>query len=100
MEGTGGILSRFGERGREHSLLSGLRTRAKEHAAAEQATAARTELLQELREMSRQLAAARSRFNCETDFDMIDADILELEALEKRYSCLLKRAKQEQIRAF
>lgn len=60
----------------------------------------RDEILLELRETSKQIAAARCRFDHETNFDLIDSDIMEMDSLEKRYSYLIKRAKREKIAAF
>lgn len=68
--------------------------------AAVEAAARREDLLEQLRETSRQLGAVRSCFESETNFDMIDSYIMQLDALEKRYSYLLKQARKEHIAAF
>ena len=60
----------------------------------------RETILTQLRETGRQLEAVRSRFDLETDFDLIDSYILEMDSLEKRYAYWLKRARAEQINAF
>lgn len=94
MEGTEGILSRV-------TTPFGLwRTKGSTQTEESERAATRAEILTALQETAQRLAAIRSCFDCETDFDMIDSYILELDALEKRYSYLIKRAKQEQIRAF
>lgn len=102
MEGISGILSRFTQPGAEAGVrLFGFRPKANARTDEElRKETIRTELMDELREVSRRLASIRSCLNYETDFDMIDSYILELDAWEKRYSYLLKRAKREQIRAF
>lgn len=57
-----------------------------------------SEILERLRETSRALSCLRSCFDLETDPDLMDSYILELGALEKRYSYLLRRAREEEIR--
>lgn len=96
MEGIAGILSRF-----QHSTaVSGSKRRILEKESTTVAEQGNHELLSAIRDTVRQLEAMRTVFDHETDSDLIDADILEMEALEKRYSYLLKQAKQAQLRAF
>lgn len=77
------------------SLFSPARTRVREEIAAREA--GRVELMGLLRETSRRLAAVRSCFDNETNGDLMDSYILELDALERRYGYLLKKAKRENI---
>ena len=60
----------------------------------------RTELLEALRQTAGELEAVRSRFDLETDFDLVEACILEINSLERRYGHLLKEARAEQIAAY
>ena len=96
MEGIANLLNRVARVPED-----GLRTlfRPADQAAAE-ASARREDLMEQLRETSRQLGAVRSCFEAETNFDMIDSYIMQLDALEKLYSYLLKQARQEHIAAF
>lgn len=89
MEGITAILSR----------LPLAKQREKERAEAE-AAQTRDELLQALRETSREMSAIQSCFDHETNFDMIESYIMQMDSLEKRYSYLIKRAKREHIAAF
>ncbi len=57
-------------------------------------------LMDELQETHRLLENARQRFDLETNFDLIEVAILEVDALERKYSYLLKEAKKERLRAF
>lgn len=66
----------------------------------EQANPEHERLMGELQETKQRLENARQRFDLETNFDLIEACILEVEALERRYSYLLKEAKRERVRAF
>lgn len=67
---------------------------------AEEVNPAREKILRELKDTMLQLDVARSGFELETNFDLIDAYILQIDALEKRYSYWLKQAKREKIAAF
>lgn len=87
MEGITAILSR----------LPIVRQREKEMANAVQS---RAELLKALRETSREINAVQSCFDHETNFDMIESYIMQMDSLEKRYSYLIKKAKREHIAAF
>lgn len=53
------------------------------------------DLIEEIEEVKAQLRNAQNRFDLFTDFDMTDACIYEMEALEARYRYLIKRAKEE-----
>ncbi|WMJ24424.1 DUF2508 family protein [Paludicola sp. MB14-C6] len=57
-------------------------------------------LLDQIRDTEVEMGAIRCCFDMETNFDLIDAYILQLDALEKRYSYLIKQAKQHGIVAF
>lgn len=57
----------------------------------------KTAILEGLREISKRKAALQSAFDLETDFELIDSYILELDALEKRYSRLFKLAKMYHV---
>ncbi|HIS68594.1 MAG TPA: DUF2508 family protein [Candidatus Gallacutalibacter stercoravium] len=54
-------------------------------------------LLQELREVSRQLACVEQWFQMECDGDLIEACIYQREALQARYRYLLSQAKKQEI---
>ncbi len=86
-----GILSRITR------VALGAQIQKKETTAAEER---RLQLLEQIRETGKEMAAVRSRFDLETNFDLIDAYILEMESLEKRYGYLIKEAKQAKIAAF
>lgn len=60
----------------------------------------KTDLLEHLKETHTRLSAMRCAFECETNFDLIDIYILEIDALERQYSYLLRQAKQAHIAAF
>lgn len=52
-------------------------------------------LIQEMEEVRAELEHAYGRFDASVDFDITDACIYEIEALEARYRYLIKKAKQE-----
>lgn len=52
-----------------------------------------------IRQTGREIEAVRSRFDLETDFDLIDSFVMELNALERRYDYLIKEAKRERVTA-
>ena len=54
------------------------------------------DLTAEIKKVKEQIRNVQNRFNLYTDFDMTDACIYELGALEARYRYLIKRARQEQ----
>lgn len=56
----------------------------------------RTDLKKELQELKLELDIARDHFDNETDFELIDAHIWELKALEVRYEKAFKKAKMLQ----
>lgn len=58
------------------------------------------ELLQEINETNEKIQSLRSCFDCQTNFELIDVTIMELRALETKYSYLIRRAKEENLRAF
>ncbi len=58
------------------------------------------ELMQHIKETHTRLKAMRSAFECETNFDLIEVYILEIDALERKYSYLIKQAKNQHIAAF
>jgi len=66
-------------------------------ARKEQAQDGSEELLALIRQTGRELETVRSRFELETDFEMVEAFILELNSLEKRYDCLIREAKKRHI---
>ena len=66
----------------------------------EQVNPVHQRLMVELQETHRLLENARQRFDLETNFDLIEVAILEVDALERKYSYLLKEAKKERLRAF
>ena len=54
----------------------------------------KNELNEEIKSLREQLRNVHNRFNLYTDFDMTDACIYEMEALEARYRFLIKKAKK------
>ncbi|MEG0570012.1 MAG: DUF2508 family protein [Oscillospiraceae bacterium] len=58
------------------------------------------DMLAQIKEIQLQLTAAQLAFEMETDFDLIDSYVLQLDSLEKRYSYLLKKAKLNKVVAF
>jgi len=87
MEGIAGLLNRI-------PLLKA-RTAVRNEEVVE-----REELLYEIKETTGRIAAIRSCFDLETNFDLIDSYIMEMDALEKRYAYLIKKAKIRHIAAF
>lgn len=55
------------------------------------------DLLKRIKETDTRLRAMRSAFECEVDFELIDIYILEIDALERQYSYLLRQAKAEHV---
>ncbi len=55
------------------------------------------ELLALIHQTGKELETVRSRFELETDFEMVEAFILELNSLEKRYDCLIREAKRRHV---
>lgn len=56
------------------------------------------ELVEEIRQVSRSLNHAYRRFEFESDNDLIEASIFEIEALKARYRHLLQRARDMNIK--
>ena len=56
-------------------------------------------LISDIRKVKRQIEIANSRFEFESDGDLIDATIYEIEALNARYRYLIKLAKQRQMKS-
>lgn len=56
-------------------------------------------LLDDIREIARQLEVAKAKFEFESDGDLIEATIYEMEALNARYRYLIKLAKARQIKS-
>lgn len=54
------------------------------------------ETVQAIRETQRQISAVRSRFDMQSDADLIEASIYELDALQARYRFLIKQARTKQ----
>jgi len=57
------------------------------------------ELLEDMREVRRQLDAVQSFFAMESDEDLLDAAIYQREALHARYRYLLRLAKETGVRS-
>lgn len=82
--------------------MEGIRNRITTLTAGKQKTQVQTgdaELIELIRQTGREIEAVRSRFDLETDFDLIDSFVMELNSLEKRYDFLIKEAKRERVRA-
>lgn len=58
------------------------------------------DLLNQIKEVKLQMGAVRCCFDLETNFDLIDSYIMEMDSLERRYAYLIKQAKQQGIAAF
>ncbi|MFZ2537425.1 MAG: DUF2508 family protein [Oscillospiraceae bacterium] len=58
------------------------------------------DLIQHIKETNTRLRAMRSAFECETNFDLIEVYILEIDSLERKYSYLIRQAKTQHIAAF
>ncbi len=56
-------------------------------------------LIEDIREVARQLEIAKARFEFESDGDLIDATIYEMESLNARYRYLIKLAKARQMKS-
>lgn len=56
-------------------------------------------LLEDIREVARQLEFAKAKFEFESDGDLIEATIYEMESLNARYRYLIKLAKSRQIKS-
>ena len=61
------------------------------------ALAAKDPLIEEIETVKEELKSVQNRFDLLTDFDLTDACIYEMEALEARYRFLLKEAKQRHM---
>lgn len=48
----------------------------------------------EINQLRLQISVVQSHFDIQTDFDLIDSNIHELDSLEKRYTYLIKEAKR------
>lgn len=57
------------------------------------------EVIQAIQEVCAQLDGVQARFEMESDSDLIDACIYEMEALRARYRYLLRQAKLEGVTA-
>ncbi len=58
----------------------------------------RCEILEEMEEVKAKLKHANTEFNLQTDFDLIESCIYNIESLEKRYNYLIKEARKRKIR--
>ena len=56
-------------------------------------------LLDEIQEISRALERAYERFELQSDSDLVEATIFEIEALKARYRYMLALAKQQNLTA-
>jgi len=77
-----------------HSFISRLRRQA-EPAAPN----SREQLLEDIREVRRQLEGIHSYFALETDGDLLEAAIYQRDALEARYRYLLRLARESKTTA-
>ena len=68
-----------------------------ENVAEKQDKAQRQQILDEIKDVSRRLACVERWFEMENDSDMIEACIYEREALNARYRCLLRKARQNEL---
>ena len=57
----------------------------------------RSEVLEELTEVIQQMKNAETRFNLENDYDLVEANIYDMKALQARMRHLLERAKKENV---
>ena len=57
------------------------------------------ELLNDIREVHAQMERANLRFSAETDTDLIESHIFEMESLGARYRYLLKSARESGVKA-
>ena len=58
----------------------------------------RCEILEEIEEVKSKLKHANTEFNSQTDFDLIESCIYNIESLETRYNYLIKEARKQKIR--
>ena len=56
-------------------------------------------LIEDIREVARQLEVAKAKFEFEEDGDLIEATIYEMESLNARYRHLIKLAKSRQMKS-
>ncbi len=56
-------------------------------------------LIDDIREVARQLEIAKAKFEFESDGDLIEATIYEMESLNARYRYLIKLAKSRQMKS-
>lgn len=52
------------------------------------------EITTEINQLRLQISVVQSHFDVQTNFDLIDSNIHELDSLEKRYTYLIKEAKR------
>ncbi|MEG0894438.1 MAG: DUF2508 family protein [Oscillospiraceae bacterium] len=57
----------------------------------------KNQFLNQINQVKINLDNARLHFDMETDFDMLDARIYEIKALETTYDCLIRQAKSQHI---
>ena len=57
----------------------------------------RSDVLEELTEVIQQMKNAETRFNLENDYDLVEANIYDMKALQARMRHLLERAKKEKV---
>ncbi len=67
--------------------------------AVEPAVDEKQEFLNQVRQAHRDWLCALNNFNYSSDGDMIDFHIYNIEAAEKKYMCLIKRARKEKLTA-
>lgn len=68
--------------------------------ATREATPQEDVLICEINEIKRQIDIARRHFDLQLNFDLIDSDIYQLNALEAQFSYLIKKAKRDKTTAF
>ncbi len=56
-------------------------------------------LLEDIREVAKRLEIAKAKFEFESDGDLIEATIYEMESLNARYRYLIKLAKSRQMKS-
>lgn len=59
----------------------------------------RTELLENIEDIKKEMYVVKSNFNMETDENMIDCYIYQMEALNKKYQYFIRMAKEKGIKA-
>ena len=57
-------------------------------------TVERENMLKDINKIKLEIKAARSHFDFQTDFELIEADIYHLNELESRYNYLIKESKK------